>query len=106
MINVTFFKSDYELIGFEVSGHSDYSEDGTDIVCAAVSSAAFMTANAITDILNVKANVICSDEGQIKVMLCVADAKACKVTLQSFKLHISELEKQYKDYISVKITEV
>lgn len=106
MIYVTFFKSDYQLIGFEVYGHSNYSEDGTDIVCAAVSSAAFLTANTITDILNVKATVEHSEEGYIKVMLCVADAKACKVTMQGFKLHISALEEQYKDYISVKITEV
>ncbi len=106
MIYVTFFKSDYELIGFEVTGHSDYSEKGTDIVCSAVSSAAFMTANTITDVLNLKTTIDYSDDGYIKLMLCVADAKACKVVMQGLKLHLCSLEEQYKNYIQVKISEV
>ncbi|MDD5796551.1 MAG: ribosomal-processing cysteine protease Prp [Oscillospiraceae bacterium] len=106
MIYVNFFKSDYELIGFEVTGHSDYSEKGSDIVCAAVSSAAFMAANTITDVLNVKTKLDYSDDGYIKLMLCVADAKACKIIMQGFKLHLCSLEEQYKNYIKVTISEV
>lgn len=106
MIYVNFFKSDYELIGFEVTGHSDYSDKGSDIVCSAVSSAAFMAANTITDVLNVKTTLEYSDDGYIKLMLCVADAKACKVIMQGFKLHLCSLEEQYKNYIKVNISEV
>ena len=106
MIYVNFFKSDYELVGFEVSGHSDYSESGSDIVCAAVSSAAFMTANTLTEILNVKVDLQYSDDGLIRLMLCTADAKACKVVMQGFKLHIVALQEQYKNHIKVDILEV
>ncbi|MCI7085565.1 ribosomal-processing cysteine protease Prp [bacterium] len=106
MIDVKFFKSDYELVGFEVSGHSDYSESGSDIVCAAVSSAAFMTANTLTEILNVKVDLQYSDDGLIRLMLCTADAKACKVVMQGFKLHIVALQEQYKNHIKVDILEV
>ena len=106
MTYVNFFKSDYELIGFEVTGHSDYSEEGTDIVCAAVSSAAFMVANTITDVINVKVNLDYKEDGYMKLMLCVADAKSCKVLMQGFKLHLCSLEEQYQNYIKVNISEV
>ena len=32
MTTVTFFKSDDIICGFEISGHSDYAEEGSDIV--------------------------------------------------------------------------
>ena len=49
MIQVIFTVKDNDICGFEISGHSDYAEEGSDIVCAAVSSAALMTANTITE---------------------------------------------------------
>lgn len=50
MTTVTFLKSDDIICGFEISGHSDFAEEGSDIVCAAISSAAYMTANTVTEI--------------------------------------------------------
>ena len=49
MIEVEFFREpDGTLTGYTFSGHSDYAEQGSDIVCAAVSSAAYMAANTIS----------------------------------------------------------
>ena len=39
------------IVGFEILGHSGYAESGKDIVCSAVSSAAYMTENNITDVM-------------------------------------------------------
>ena len=50
MIEAIFTVTDKVIQGFEISGHSDYSEEGSDIICAAVSSAAYMTANTLTAI--------------------------------------------------------
>ena len=38
------------LVGFVMEGHAGYADPGEDIVCAAVSSVAYMTANTITEI--------------------------------------------------------
>ena len=39
MIQITIFQNDKnECMGFQTSGHAEYSEPGQDIVCAAVSS--------------------------------------------------------------------
>ncbi|WP_442974828.1 ribosomal-processing cysteine protease Prp, partial [Ruminococcus sp.] len=48
MIEAIFTVTDKVIRGFEISGHSDYSEHGSDIICAAVSSAAYMAANTVT----------------------------------------------------------
>ena len=66
MTTVTFFKSDDIICGFEISGNSDFAEEGSDIVCAAISSAAYMTANTVTEILHINAQVT-EDDGLMKV---------------------------------------
>ena len=48
MINVSIYKNTENLItGFKLSGHADYSEYGSDIVCAAVSALVINTINSI-----------------------------------------------------------
>ena len=48
MINVSIFKNAENLItGFKLLGHADYSEYGSDIVCAAVSVLVINTINSI-----------------------------------------------------------
>lgn len=94
-----------ELVGFHLTGHSGYAEIGSDIVCAAVSSAAYMTANTITDIIKVSAEVEVAD-GDIMLRVFSKDAVACRDILQGFRLHMLQLEEQYSEYVIVKTTEV
>lgn len=94
-----------ELVGFHLTGHSGYAEIGSDIVCAAVSSAAYMTANTITDVIKVPAEVEVAD-GDIMLRVFSKDAVACRDVLQGFKLHMLQLEEQYSEYVIVKTTEV
>jgi uncharacterized protein YsxB (DUF464 family) len=48
MIQVSIFKNADNLItGFSLSGHADYSEYGSDIVCAAVSVLVINTINSV-----------------------------------------------------------
>ena len=95
MTTVTFFKSDDIICGFEISGHSDFAEEGNDIVCAAISSAAYMTANTVTEILHINAQVT-EDDGLMKVRMSPNDAlKACDI-LSGLKLHLTALSSNTK----------
>lgn len=38
MTRITLFRSRSHAIGFEAEGHTGYAEEGSDIVCAAVSA--------------------------------------------------------------------
>ncbi|MBQ1516836.1 MAG: ribosomal-processing cysteine protease Prp [Clostridia bacterium] len=96
-----------ELVGFHIHGHSGYAEEGEDIVCAAVSSAAYMVMNTITDVMHIDAQVSADDEsGDAVLRILSENAAECRYLLQGFKLHMLCLEEQYNKFISVKNTEV
>ena len=103
MIKVKFQVEENRVYGFDISGHSGYAEEGSDIVCASVSSAAFMTANTITDVICSDAEVIC-EENRLYLKMKDKNEFAFKV-LAGFKLHLDELSKQFPRNIRI-ITEV
>lgn len=105
MITVTFFKSDDVLIGFMSKGHSGYAEQGSDIICAALSSATIMAANTITEVQQINADVTDSD-GFIYLKLSHSDAVKAQDVLKGLQLHLTALSEQYKKYIKVKYSEV
>ena len=88
---------------FTIKGHSGSAEAGQDIICAAVSSAAYMAVNTITEILGVKVKADVRD-GYMKIALC-GESQAATDILRGLELHISELSKDYPDFIKI-ITEV
>lgn len=106
MINIEFYVSaDGHLLGFGINGHSGYATQGNDIVCAAVSSAAIMTANIITDVLNLETELV-TDDGNMSLKISPFDASKCRDTLLGFKLHMLQLEEQYSKFINVNYMEV
>ncbi len=106
MIKADFFVTHSgSLVGFHISGHSGYAESGSDIVCAFVSSAAYMAANTITDVICADAQAEDSD-GDMLVRVQEKDADLCKDILEGLKLHLESTEEQYPDYLTVTYTEV
>ena len=94
MITVSIL-GDYK--GFEVDGHSDYADEGSDIICASVSSAAYMTANTLTEIIGVKAEIEVED-GYMHLVVSEENETAKKL-IEGFALHIGQLSEQYPDYV-------
>lgn len=105
MITVTFNCSGNLICGFEISGHSGFSEEGSDIVCAAVSSAVYMAANTITEILHINADVT-ENDGFMSLSLSKREAVNSAVVLDGLRLHLTALSEQYTKYIKVKNSEV
>ncbi len=105
MTAVRFIVSEGLITGFELSGHSGFAEEGSDIVCAAVSSASFMTANTVTEILSIDAD-ISVDDGFMKMKLSSQDALKAQHILRGFELHMNELSQQYQNNIKVDYSEV
>lgn len=104
MIKITFTKCDGLITGFECRGHSMTAENGQDIVCAFVSSACFMTANTVTDVIGLKADAAATD-GYMRLEINELPTKAQDI-LNGMLLHLSELQKDYPDNIKVIISEV
>ena len=86
--------------GFEISGHSGYAEVGNDIVCAAVSSAAYMCANTLTEILGLKPELSETD-GTMKLKLNREESQKADAVLRGLILHLEQLSLQYPDFIKI-----
>ena len=108
MIKVKFFTTDSgNIVGFEVCGHSDYAREGEDIVWAAVSSAAYLTANTITDFMMVDADVCVDDKsGYMKIIISKEKCSLCNDILRGLKAHLLLLEEIYSKDIKVSYAEV
>lgn len=104
MIRAEFRYQGGEIIGFSLKGHAGCGVQGEDIVCAAVSSAAYMTANTLSDVCKLPLDATVKD-GEMTVTLHSAD-KDAKTVLDGFILHISELQKEYPTRIQLLKTEV
>ncbi|MBR5498489.1 MAG: ribosomal-processing cysteine protease Prp [Clostridia bacterium] len=84
---------------FTIQGHSGSAESGQDIICAAVSSAAYMAVNTITEILGQKVSADVRD-GYMKISLS-GNNEAASDILRGLELHISELADEYPDFIRI-----
>ena len=80
------------------------AERGQDIICAAVSSACYMAANTVTEVIGAEADAAVTD-GYMRFDIKSSTEKAQDI-LNGLHLHLTELEKQYPSNINVIITEV
>ncbi|MBQ3566489.1 MAG: ribosomal-processing cysteine protease Prp [Oscillospiraceae bacterium] len=100
-----FYRKNGELTGFKVKGHSGYAKQGSDIVCASVSSAVMLTANLITEIFGYNADVSAvGDTVALKTYV------SCDETLQrlykGLVLQLEEIASEFEGNLKVQFTEV
>jgi len=99
MTSVKFLADGKGLYGFEISGHSSKNSDDEigKIVCAAVSSAAYMAANTVIEIIGDRYS---ADVDDAKMIFKVKNPSEKTVAvLEGLKLHLSELSNQYGNNI-------
>ena len=92
---------DKTIFGFEISGHSGYADIGSDIVCASVSSCAYMVANTVTEIYHVAAQIE-NEDGFLSLTVPISKSGELQPLFEGFRLHLNELSKEYKKYLKAK----
>lgn len=104
MTKVYIFKKGELICGYQVKGHSGYAEEGSDIVCSAVSTAAQMTLGGLKEIVNAKPKVVVKD-GYMSVELEEKDfvLTEVQVLLKSMEKTLKEIAKQYADYVKLEV---
>ena len=66
------------VLGFSLQGHAGCGEAGQDIVCAAVSSAAYLTVNTLTDVCRVTPLSLRVGEGEMFFRIEPKDEPRCR----------------------------
>ncbi len=96
----TVANQDGSVHSFTVDGHSGFAESGEDIVCAAVSSAVWMTINGIE-----KQNLasLSYEEGDGFVSCTVNEkfSDGADALLNSLVMFMAELSAQYKEFLKL-----
>ena len=105
MIAACFTRIDDRLSAFSLSGHAGFAQAGKDVVCASVTSAVQLTANTITEILAVKADVKVF-ENEICLALPEQCCAAAHQLLEGLLLHLNLLSEDYPGTIRLTVSEV
>lgn len=103
MIKASFTKKDGLITGFRISGHSGAAPSGSDIVCAAVSSAAYMAANTVTEVMKLDADV--SERDGLLELELAGPAEKARDVMEGLLLHLTDLASQYPDRIKITVME-
>ena len=104
MTRVEFFNQNGRISGFCCAGHSGYAEEGSDIVCAAVSTAVKFAEHIINDVLGEHAKTrVNEDEARITLTLPAAceEEDAVQAVMTGLMLTLCELRDDYPEFIEV-----
>ena len=102
MIRIELELRDERIIGFRVAGHSGMGKRGHDIVCAGVSA---VTQTALLGLLK-KVNAAVDyrvERGDMSVELKSAPDDMTEVVLQTMRLGLNEIAKQYPSAVKIEI---
>jgi len=104
MTRCEFFTEGERITGFSVSGHSGYAEAGSDIVCAAISTAVTMAEATINEVCGAKAKVrVKEEDARITLTLPTScdEEETVQAVLAGMMITLMSLRDDYPDYIEV-----
>lgn len=106
MTTITFQSEEDRIVGFRSVGHSGYAEEGSDIVCAAVTSAIRLVETTINDVLGLCAAVKVSKENteisfRLPGGLSDTAESACQAYLAGLMVYFAELREEFPAHIEV-----
>ena len=107
MITITVFKHQDQYHGFRSCGHAGYAEEGSDIICAAVSVLHSERRSIPLMTLTEDAFDVRQDEGYLELILEGTCSKETSLLLDSLVLGLESIQESYgKKYIKIATKEV
>jgi len=108
MTTVTFHSADRRIDGFTVEGHSGYAEEGSDIVCAAISGVVGVTECTINDVLGLAAAVkVDAETGYMALKLPgglgQTNERICRELLTGMMVYLQALSEEYPENLIVRL---
>ncbi len=103
MTTASFFKSNGKFLKFRISGHSGYAEEGSDIVCAAVSSMVMLTINNVTETFEIPADVSVDEKDATIVFALKSEDKLGCALIEGLWRELAALMNDYPDNLRVTV---
>ncbi|MCR5665787.1 MAG: ribosomal-processing cysteine protease Prp [Eubacterium sp.] len=109
MTKITVYKNNSnQYMGFKLTGHSGFAEEGEDIVCAGISVLAINTVNSIEQLTKQQFTMNDDEQsGDLEVRLASPAQEDTALLIESMILGLTMIRKQYgNNYITLKFEEV
>ena len=102
MIRAKIIRAGEQILGFECKGHAGYAEEGSDIICAAVSILTTTCVNALESVAGVKGKAKV-DEGYMQVLIEKDQANHdTQVIFRTVIQGLRDLTDAYPEYLQLK----
>lgn len=109
MTTVMFFVCGGKIEGFEVTGHTGYAEEGSDIVCSAVSALTQTAVLGLTEVLKLpvaleikEARIYCMLERGLKEQ----SRREAGIILETLRVGLRSIAETYGTYLKLREKEV
>ncbi|MCI5844496.1 MAG: ribosomal-processing cysteine protease Prp [Oscillospiraceae bacterium] len=102
MITATFLKRNQTFISVSVSGHAGFADAGQDVICASVSASVQMTANLLTEIYHLPAE-IAVEGNRISISVASIQNEHANLLLQGLFLQLQLLMEEAPDCIRIQV---
>ena len=102
MTSVNVWLVDKKTKKIRVSGHSGYADNGSDIVCSALSTACMLAINIIDEVCPHYNTFVDPEEAVIEVELN-EDNDFGYIVMKNLYLTIDEIKRQYPDFVKIRI---
>ncbi|MDO5381805.1 MAG: ribosomal-processing cysteine protease Prp [Eubacteriales bacterium] len=109
MTHITIYKSSdtKRNVGFMSAGHSGYADEGSDIICSAISLLTFNTVNSVEKFTDDKFEVsVNEDEASLYFLVTSEISEKTQVLLDALELGLVTLAKGNPDYLLIIVKEV
>ena len=109
MTTVKFYGNGGEIEGFEVTGHTGYAEEGSDIVCSAVSALTQTAVIGLTEVLKLPSTVEIKQARLYFMLERGLDEKSrreAQILFQTLRLGLGSIADTYGTYLKLVEKEV
>ncbi|MGN1200928.1 MAG: ribosomal-processing cysteine protease Prp [Candidatus Caccovivens sp.] len=103
MTKITIFKKKGKIFEFQIKGHSGYADEGSDIVCSAISVASQMALVGLKEVLKLDVQSDIKD-GYLHLIVD-SDLEKAQPILKAMELTLEDIQKNYAKFVKMEVRE-
>ena len=86
-----------------LKGHADFTDEGNDPLCAAVTGMVTLVANTLTEVLRLDCEIKAEEDGEFSLRVPHSARESAKVTLLGLKVQLQDYQVQYPENLRVTV---
>ncbi|MEG1547963.1 MAG: ribosomal-processing cysteine protease Prp [Clostridia bacterium] len=104
MTKVEIFRHKGRPVGFNAKGHTGYAQEGSDIVCSAISVLTTSAVNGLTELLKLNVALETGEAGLYCMLedgISESDMQRAEIILETMAMGLNSVADTYGDYIKI-----